>query len=128
MSEHICFEIAINDNNGQDTGKLRAARLHRQGEYEDGLFLDCFAREIACYETDDGRIRVGRRTFPVVGYQLWVGSMTWDMALVTVDTANAIADVLRASGKYEPTDGAVELWDRWESGAPLFEQEAQVTP
>lgn len=38
--------------------------------------------------------------------------------------AALIAEVLRASGKYTPDSGTVELWDRWDKGKALFDVEA----
>ena len=122
MNDYINFDMCVNDDNGngEHTGKLAAAHLRVFGDSDTFLNLSCTGREITCRRLDNKHIRVGRRTFPIVGYRAYVGNMRWDSAVVTVETANAIADVLRISGKYEPESGTAELWDRWEAGKPLF--------
>jgi hypothetical protein len=119
MNDRIRFDMCVNDYDGygDHTGKLRRAELDDRDGNE--LSLECVSREITCRKLGGNRIRVGRRTFPILGYQCYVGNMMWDSAIVSIETANAIADVLRASGKYQPDSGTVELWDRWEAGEPL---------
>lgn len=127
----ILFEMCINDYNGygQSTRRLHAAEFADK-EADEDLHLDCIwdslRDEITCYKVDDHHIRVGRRKFPILGYHAYVGNMMWDACTVTRQVANAIAAELRRHGGYEPSEGTSELWDKWESGAALFEE--QVTP
>jgi hypothetical protein len=120
MNDHIRFDMCVNDEygHGVHTGKLRAAQFSDRDGNE--LSLECVDREMVCRKLDDRHIRVGRRTFPILSYGCYVGNMVWDSAVVTVETASAIADVLRASGKYAPIYGSTEWWDRWEAGESLF--------
>jgi hypothetical protein len=119
--------MCVNDHNGygQHTGKLRAAQF----ETDDGeLYLACINRQITCRKLDNNHIRVGRRTFPVLGYRCYVGNMMWDGAMVTLEVANQIADVLRKDGNYAPESGMVGYWKAWDKGTALFaDQQAQET-
>lgn len=123
MTDLIYFDMCVNDDNGNGihTGKLRAAKFGSDSDFDFSIHFDCVEREMTCRKLTGNRIRVGRQTFRVKGYSCYVGNMMWDAALVDIDTANAIAGKLRDSGKYQPTDGATELWDRWDSGEPLFQ-------
>lgn len=117
---NIRFSMCVNDNNGygQTTRHLRAAQFESPDGHE--LHLECVDREMVCDRIGDKHIRVGRRKFPILSYTCYVGNMMWDAALVTPEVANAIADVLRKSGKYEPDSGTDKLWHRWDKGNPLF--------
>lgn len=117
------FDMCVNDYHGygQSTGHLRAAHFHLQGDIDMFIHLDCVDREIICRKLDDKTIRVGRLKFPILAYRCYVGNMMWDSALVTVETANRIADKLRACGQYQPDHATTELWERWDAGLPLFE-------
>lgn len=119
---NVWFEMCVNDDdgNGQHTGRLRAAQFQLE-DYSRELHLDCvYWREMTCRHLNDNQIRVGRRTFPILHYETYVGNMAWDAALVTPEVANQIASLLRYSEKYEPSDGTTELWEAWEDGAALF--------
>jgi hypothetical protein len=122
VTEYIEFDMCVNDDQGygQHTGKLRAAQFSTRDSNELDIHIECVGREMTCRKLDGNHIRVGRRIFPVVGYQSYVGNMMWDSALVTVETANAIVDALRTSGNYAPDNGAANLWDRREAESPLF--------
>lgn len=119
----VFFDMCVNDHNGygQHTGKLRSAQFEATNGHE--LYLACIDRAITCRKLEGNRIRVGRQTFPVLGYACYVGNMMWDRARVTMEVANQIADVLRKDGNYAPESGTVGLWKAWDAGTPLFATE-----
>lgn len=116
----VRFSMAVNDDNGygQHTGKLRAAQF--DGADGSDLYLECTGKEIMCRKLAGKAIQIGRQKFHILGYHCYVGNMMWDAATVTPDTANAIADLLRAGGNYQPSSGTDVMWERWENDDPLF--------
>jgi len=123
---NVWFEMCVNDYDGygQHTGRLHAAQFQSD---ERELHIQCtwddLRAETICRRESVSVIRVGRRKFPILQYVTYVGNMMWDAALVTPEVANQIAAVLRATGKYEPTDGTTELWEAWEDSAPMFSEQ-----
>ena len=116
----VRFEMAVNDYDGLgiDTERLHAAGFD-SGEFN--LHLECTGREIVCkLWYDKKHIRVGRKKFPILGYGSYVGNMMWNVARVTPEVASQIANYLRLSGNYSPDNGSEALWERWETGTPLF--------
>ena len=72
----------------------------------------------------NGRLRLGRRTFPVRGYQTWAGNWCWDMAHVDPAVANAILRHVRSLAvkgrpSLRPDQGWEELWDAYQAGQEI---------
>lgn len=113
--DEIMLSFAANDRSGNPTGKTEVI------EFGDWLRLD--GKPITCKRVKKGKLRIGQRTFPIKSYGTWAGSCTFDAAVVTRETAQAIAEYLRESGDYAPTEGRIAVWDAWDGGLPILFQE-----
>lgn len=107
--------LAVNDpDNGCHSGYLRAV------DFDDLLSVWAYDNAMTCRYISDHKLRIGRRVFPIQGYTTWVGNWCWDAISVDYDTANAIAEHIRNSGKFSPEQGVIEVWDAWDNGLPIY--------
>lgn len=117
MSDMLLMLAVNNPDNGCDSGRVCAITFEYENSPDFALELE--DGDMVCRRESDGSLRIGRRRFPIHGYATWVGNWCWDCARVTTETAQEIAEYLRASGKWHLLSGYEELFEAWESGAPL---------
>ena len=116
MSDIIRILLAVNNpDNGVHSGYLRAV------DFGDLLSVWAYDNAMTCRLERLGidRLRIGRKTFPIMDYHTWVGDRCWDAVVVDGDVANAIAEHVRKSGKFNPEMGVIEIWNAWNSGQPI---------
>lgn len=114
MSDYIHIMLAVNDpDNGIETGYVRAI------DFDDLLSVWAYDPVMTCRCVGNDKLRLGRRVFPIQGYTTWVGNWCWDAVSVDIETANAIAEHIRKSGKFSPEQGVIEVWDAWDNGQPI---------
>jgi hypothetical protein len=125
----VYLMIAVNDaDNGAFTGRARGFNFDYPGSADIALSLENndWNGDMVCRRVGADRLRIGRRVFSILSYGTWIGNWCWDGVTVENHVAQAIAEYLRATGKWHPDMGYAELWDAWDSDAPIvFEEQAQ---
>lgn len=118
MLIHLC----VNEpDNGNCTNKLDAIQFGDLLKLESAFWPD---PDVTFRRLERSRIRIGRRTFPVLSYATWVGNWCWDAVEVDAQTFIEIFNHiqgLRFHGmqKFQPDSGITKLWNIYKSGQPL---------
>ena len=112
----ISISLAVNDDNGNHTGRVSRVTFEVEGDitpYLDlwGDYVDN-SHNVVCKLTQDGtHIKFGRKQFPIMAYSTHVGSIVFDCAVVSEKVAAQIANHLR--GKVECEAAVTGLWNKW---------------
>ena len=59
----------------------------------------------------EGRVKVSRRFFPVVGYKYGWGNWCWDLIVMTPETAVPFLNYLKSLDCFQPEGGFEEFYD-----------------
>lgn len=131
MKDFVTVMLACNDDHGTFTGQIEKV------EFMVGVGLDAMAlcldnqfwppAVIAFKPLPDRvgpntrRALIGRRIFPILGYQTWVGNWCWDAVGMTRATAAQLVNYLagmklRETRKWTPDQGWTELFEKYERG------------
>lgn len=92
---------------GQNTGKADAF------EFDGFDTMKIEGLPVTCKRIGRDKLKISRRTFPILSYGSWIGNWCWDGARVTVETANEIAAYLKSLGKFDCVEGEESLYDAW---------------
>lgn len=114
MSDYIWLSLAMNDDNGVDTPKLRALAID-----DFDVHVACTGREVVVWRWRHA-VKIGRHRYSTEAQQSWFGNMMWNGVLVGVDDAERILEYLRKSGNYDMEMGEEHIYDAWETGAPIY--------
>jgi hypothetical protein len=116
LPETLYLGLAVNDDGGNHTGEVSHVEF---SDPSGGEILILDGAPIRCYLLKDkSKLKLARRIFPIEAYGTWHGSMVYDAAVVTIDTAEQMAQYLRERGwEYEL---ALEgIGTQWTDGQPL---------
>ena len=130
-TKKILVMLCVNDpDNGCDTGRVSAIEFSAQADSVNPMIkLESsywnWGPVCRLLEGDPKRIKISRRTFPILGYRTWVGNWCWDAALVTIETANQILAYLKSQHDrkgnpyWSPDQAWTEIWEAWEKGEKI---------
>lgn len=115
--------------NGQPSGGLRAIEFGNHASFE-SVYID--APICTCFVERD-KVRLGRKTFPIISCAPWAGNWCWDTITVTSETANEILKHLRSlkyhgEPKMELTEASNEFWRLYHANRPISFRTKPVTP
>jgi hypothetical protein len=102
--------LCMNDENGNETGRIEAINIstidndqanfsHHWNGVRGEIGKDC--------------VRIGRRTFPITGYNDYVGNICWNLVTVTPEVGAEIMKWLKQLTAFQCEGGTVEFLERY---------------
>lgn len=63
-------------------------------------------------------LRLGRRSFPILGHRSWAGNWCWDAVWVTRPVLVDLVVYLHGLGKFDLDEAPPTIWDAWQETDP----------
>lgn len=120
----IPIMLDINDDIGNHKGKVSDVVIGDQanGDYIELELIDApmLDNGMACRFIGDKKLRLGRRIFPILGYQSFVGNIYWECAHVTEKIAADILNYLRSRGDWSANESTEKFFNKWSFDQEIF--------
>jgi hypothetical protein len=62
------------------------------------------------------QIQIGRRRYKTHGYRNWVGNWCWDCAILSIEDAVDVLNMLHARGDFHCEEARSDFYDQWNGG------------
>jgi hypothetical protein len=102
--------ICKNDQHGNDTGRISAINVSTK-DGDNAEFSHQWNGVRGGWTQT--HVRIGRRKFPITGYNTYVGNIFWDLVTVTPEVGAEIMKWLKQLPDFQCEGGTVEFTERY---------------
>lgn len=121
--EDVDVMLAVNDDNGNHTGRLIAVEIPDWITLEGPIFEPRSAPVCRVVPVKDAPglnwLLVRRKRFPIISYSENVGNLVWDCAWMARHIAAGLLNHLRKMDLFDCTEAVSDLYEKWQDGDKL---------